>query len=129
MIRLRGHHLVCLHFFKGEGYSREFIENLSDVLSKVEKDEEIEVVEGADDVCRACPSLQAGKCASKPDAEQEVRKLDRMAMDRLGIEVGGKVLWRDVKTVIYATTNEWFAAYCRGCEWERVCIPRRVAYL
>ena len=28
MLRLRAHHLICLQFFKGEGYSLEFIENL-----------------------------------------------------------------------------------------------------
>lgn len=34
MIRLRGHHLICLHFYRGEGYSREFVENLEDIVRR-----------------------------------------------------------------------------------------------
>ncbi|HDL01563.1 MAG TPA: DUF1284 domain-containing protein, partial [candidate division Zixibacteria bacterium] len=31
MVRLRAHHLICLHFYRGEGYSEGFIENLETV--------------------------------------------------------------------------------------------------
>lgn len=76
MIRLRGHHLICLHFYRGEGYSREFVENLEDVLRGAEEGEEIEVVEDADDICRACPTLRGGKCVAAPEADTEIREMD-----------------------------------------------------
>ncbi len=62
VIKLRGHHLVCLHFFKGEGYNPEYIENLREILRRAEAGEEIEVSSGVDDVCRMCPNLKGEIC-------------------------------------------------------------------
>ena len=62
-IKLRGHHLVCLHFFRGEGYSAEYVENLTRILERVEAGAEIGVSAEADDVCGVCPSLKGGKCS------------------------------------------------------------------
>jgi len=45
--KLRGHHLICLNFFRGEGYSEDFIKNIYSVMKK----EKVEIVKGADDVC------------------------------------------------------------------------------
>ena len=32
-IRLRGHHFICLQFYRGEGYSAAFVSNLARVVS------------------------------------------------------------------------------------------------
>lgn len=125
VLKLRGHHLICLHFFQGEGYSREFIENLKGVVGRAEAGEEIELVEGADDVCRACPALKDGRCASKPDAEAEIREMDVEAAAHLGISAGERVHWRDLKVKVGATPKEWFAAFCAGCDWEKACVERK----
>ncbi|MEW6173248.1 MAG: DUF1284 domain-containing protein, partial [Bacillota bacterium] len=116
MIRLRGHHLVCLHFFRGEGYNREFIDNLEEVLGKAEKGDTIEVIEGADDVCRACSELKDGQCAHTPDADANIRQLDAKATVHLGVSPGNTVLWQDMKARVAATPKEWFVPFCDGCE-------------
>ncbi|MBE0467384.1 MAG: DUF1284 domain-containing protein [Candidatus Desulforudis sp.] len=121
MVRLRGHHLICLRFYRGEGYSREFVENLEDVLRRAKEGEEIEVVEGADDICRACPTLRGGKCVSAPEADTEIRKMDGQAAAHLGVPAGSKVLWQDIQAQVTATPGEWLAAFCEDCQWEEVC--------
>uniref|UniRef100_A0A7C4WD24 DUF1284 domain-containing protein n=1 Tax=Geoglobus ahangari TaxID=113653 RepID=A0A7C4WD24_9EURY len=65
-MKLRGHHLICLNFFKGEGYSKEFVENIERIL----KEREIEVVIGADDVCSKCPHLKSGSCNYKENSRK-----------------------------------------------------------
>jgi len=127
MIRLRGHHLICLHFYRGEGYSREFVENLESVMRRVTEGEEIKVVEGADDICRACPALQEEKCVATPGADIEIREMDAEAAAHLGVEVGSKVLWQEMKAKVMATPKEWLAAFCEGCDWEEVCAETKKA--
>ena len=61
-MRLRAHHLICLHFFKGEGYTPEYVENLRFIVGRAKARERIEVVMGADDVCKPCPFLKDGIC-------------------------------------------------------------------
>lgn len=121
MIRLRGHHLICLHFYRGEGYSREFVENLDDVIRRATEGEEIEVVEGADDICRACPTLQGEKCVARPGVDIEIREMDAEATAYLGVEVGSKVFWQEMKSKVMAMPKEWLVAFCEGCDWEEVC--------
>ncbi len=36
MLYLRGHHLICLHFFPGYGYDASFVESLRNVLKRAE---------------------------------------------------------------------------------------------
>lgn len=125
MIRLRGHHLICLHFLRGEGYSQEFVENLKDVVRRATEGKEIEVVEGADDICRACPKLQEEKCTAEPGVDAEIREMDAEAAAYLGVGVGTKVLWQEVRAKVRTTPKEWLAAFCEGCEWEKVCAEEK----
>ncbi len=119
--------MICLHFYRGEGYSRGFVENLEDVVRRATEGEEIEVVEGADDICRACPTVREGKCVATPGADKKIRKMDAEAAARLGVEVGSKVRWHDVKAKVMATPKEWLAAFCEECDWEETCAEVKTA--
>ncbi|WP_334109772.1 DUF1284 domain-containing protein [Thermodesulfitimonas autotrophica] len=125
MLKLRGHHLICLHFFRGEGYSQEFVANLREVVARAQAGEEVELVAGADDVCRACPALEGDKCQAKPGVDAAIRKMDAAAAAHLGVKVGERVRWAAVKEKVAATPPGWFAAFCAGCDWEQVCAPRK----
>jgi len=128
LVKFRGHHLVCLHFFKGEGYTQEFICNLKNLVDRAEGGEEIEIVAGADEVCRLCPYLRGDCCGHKHDADEEVKKLDKMALDYLDEAIGNKVTWREVKEKVNSASQEWFTAFCKGCDWEKVCERIRSKY-
>jgi hypothetical protein len=121
MVRLRGHHLICLHFFLGEGYNPEFIDNLKEVLKRAEAGEEIEIWAGADDVCRECPYLRGKLCLYDKDAENEIREMDRTAIELLGLEKGTGVKWTDINKKIRGIFREWAERYCEECDWRWVC--------
>ncbi len=123
--RLRGHHLICLQFFRGEGYSDEFVANLTAVLDSLESGGAL-LVAGADDVCRACPSLSPnGECASVDSGgEAEIARIDALAAQVLGVAVGETVSLAEAARRLRdepAAAAAWRAEACAGCAWESVC--------
>lgn len=121
VIKLRGHHLICLHFFRGEGYDAEFVSNLKKVLERAEAGKEIEVCSGADDICKMCPYLKGDRCLQSRDAEAEIREMDRKAIELLKLETFKKVKWLDIKERLPEVLYEWSGRFCRKCDWRRVC--------
>lgn len=121
MIKFRGHHLICLHFFRGEGYGRDFVQNLEDLVNRAENGEMITVCRGADHLCRSCPSLLNNICMQKNGADEEIKKLDNSALDFLNLTVGEKIIWSEIKKKIKSAPKEWFVSFCEGCDWAKVC--------
>ncbi len=120
MIKFRGHHIVCLNFFSGEGYDEVFVKNLKDVLQKVEN-EDIEVCDGADDICGKCPYLKDNKCQYDESADEEIREMDEMALSLLKIKQDARIKWHDVREKIPEIFPQWYANYCYDCDWVEVC--------
>lgn len=122
--RLRGHHLICLQFFRGQGYSSSFIDNLNAVVDYATTNKAL-LVSCADDVCRGCPGLAFDGTCSDPNAgEVEVRRLDRLASDILGVEPGFYLSMADARALLASDAigaGAWRFEACHGCSWEHVC--------
>ena len=120
MPSLRGHHLICLHFFNGEGYNPEFLENLTGIIRTAEN-REVEIHAGADDICKKCPHLRHDRCSYNEDSYEEVRGIDNIALDLLKLSEGEKVGWKDIEGRIPEIFKSWYAAYCTACGWKWAC--------
>jgi len=120
MPSLRGHHLLCLHFFNGEGYSPEFIRNLEMRLQEIE-DCGAEICSGADDICRKCTYLKDTFCQYTKNADKEISEMDTTALRLLGVSIGSSVSWDSIKTILPQIFSEWYRRYCQDCSWEKVC--------
>jgi len=120
MPRLRGHHLICLHFFNGEGYNPEFIENLRNVLEKT-RSGDVEISPGADDICDGCPHLKQFMCRYTEDADEGIREMDKRALELLKESEGSKVRWHEIRTRIPKLFYSWYNSYCNVCGWKRTC--------
>jgi hypothetical protein len=122
--RLRAHHFICLQFFRGEGYSANFVENLTRVLNGA-VDAPALLVEGADDVCAACPGLSAdGTCADPDAGEAEVQRLDALAREVLGMAAGDRLSLAAARERLSADAigvGRWRFEACDGCGWEAIC--------
>ncbi len=116
MIRLRGHTLLCLQGFRGEGYSPAFIDQLSSIHRSLAEDAEqvVELVESPDSVCQACPHLSATGCRIDGDgSEAAMIAQDRAVLARLGFTAGARVRWADVLDGISRS--------CSGADLETIC--------
>lgn len=117
---LRGHHLICLHFYDGEGYDDAFIKNLEDTLRSAEEDE-IEISSGADDVCAACLHLKHDRCEQTDSADENIREMDAMALKLLDLSVSDRVRWNVLQDKIPGIFPEWYLRYCIDCDWKGAC--------
>jgi len=120
-VHLRGHHLICLHFYHGEGYDQHFIDNLSGLMERARAGEPVEVVSGPDNVCRCCPNLVENICAHRKDSEAGIQKLDKKALGYLELNPGEIIFWSDLKQKVKNAPEEWFKDFCRRCDWLAVC--------
>jgi hypothetical protein len=120
MPTLRGHHLICLQFFSGEGYDQKFIDNLKSVIALLESNQ-LEIREGEDDVCRKCPYLKNDSCQYSENADAEIREMDRKALELLDLSAGNRVAWDSIKNSVPNIFSDWFRSYCSDCEWLSVC--------
>jgi hypothetical protein len=114
---LRGHHLICLNFFRGEGYSEEFIENLYEVIKK----ENIEIITGVDDVCRKCPYLKDDKCRSSEYTDEKINLQDKEALRLLAFKPVMIVDWKIIASKLPNIIEEWKAQFCCSCGYRKVC--------
>jgi len=57
---IRGHTLLCLQGFRGEGYSPDFIDNMAEIHARLQSNPEtqVRVTDTPDHFCAACPNLK-----------------------------------------------------------------------
>jgi hypothetical protein len=120
MLSLRGHHLVCLHFFTGEGYDEDFIRNLRNIMTRAD-DENITITSEADDVCISCLHLREGRCDYTEDADADIREMDKKALDLLNLSDTGRARWDELQDPVRKIFPEWYTLYCSECDWREAC--------
>ena len=74
-ICLRPHHGMCLAYFEGRGYSREFAEHMGKILDIMERDARVSLTVGGDVICSACPNLKGQVCVTADQVAEYDRKV------------------------------------------------------
>ncbi|WP_366654778.1 DUF1284 domain-containing protein [Fodinicurvata sp. EGI_FJ10296] len=125
IVRLRGHHLLCLLTYVGRGYTAEFVANF-DLLATALSDgvRRIRIVDGPDDICRPVENCPDSHCH-----EPRVKRRDAAALVDIGRILGCDLLPgadieldRDRIARLRAAFAEGSArSACQGCQWHRIC--------
>ncbi|PCN44941.1 iron-sulfur binding protein [Brevibacillus laterosporus] len=120
-ITLRGHHLLCVHGFRGMGYSPAFAVKMKEIVERIrdhQDDFPIRVVHALDDTCQYCPNKGEGICVAAPTSEEHVQAMDLAALEQLGLIPGH--IYRKSE-LIERTKNRVEPAdldrICAGCSW------------
>jgi uncharacterized protein len=119
--RLRGHHLLCTHGFRGMGYSEGFIKVMRNITADIrdeEKDFNIQVLQGFDDACQACPHRGRTACVKSTDSNGHVLSMDGKVISHLGLTAGETYLKSDlVKRTAEKVDPDDLDFLCEGCSW------------
>ncbi len=121
MLRLRGHNLLCLQDFQGEGYDEIFVANMGRIheILFTDPDSLVTVVTEPDDICRVCPHLGHEGCAiGGSGSEEQIRKKDLRTLQILGLSPGSVYKWEYIMERIKKTiTNALIEDLCKDCMW------------
>ena len=116
---LRPHHGLCLSFFRGKGYSEDFVENMTRIQGALAENPLIRLTGNTDAICAACPNNQAGCCRT---AEKAAR-YDREVLRRCGLREGTVLPYRDFEALVRRRILETGQReeICGGCQWSGLC--------
>ena len=114
---LRAHHGMCLYFFRGKGYSGQFVENMGKMKAVLEENPTIRLMDSPDDICAACPNKATEPCAEKAS------RYDLEVLRRCGLSVGDTLSYEDfskkvVETILRPGVR---GAICGDCQWSSLC--------
>jgi hypothetical protein len=112
---LRAHHLLCLHGFRGLGYSPEFVTNMQQVVEALSRDAVlVEVGLGPDVICQPCPHL----VDRPPCADPAGTARDRLVLAALEVSPGTVKPWREwQERVAGRISPARLTEICEDCSW------------
>lgn len=117
MIKLRPHHLLCTQGYSGKGYSREFVENMTEIVKSIKNEKvQVQLIFSEDDICSKCPNLSENNIC-KSDT---VNIIDNKVIKYFELEekiYEYESLIRCIKSHI---TKEIMDDICRNCEWYSI---------
>jgi len=124
VIHLRPHHLLCLLTYVGKGYTTDFVHNYDRIAARMSNGEEIEIVDGPDDICAPLLKEDAAHChGDSVGARDALAARDVGALLGLEITVGVRL------TLNAARLEQLRAGFasgqiriaCQGCDWADLC--------
>ncbi len=124
---LRGHHLLCLLTYQGEGYNQEFILNFNKIAQDLNVKPEVEIVSGPDAICAGLVGDEG--CGQGHCTGASVTRRDDMALKQISaclgqrLDVGARL---SLTPTVIERLRQAFAAgeireVCAGCEWSDLC--------
>ena len=120
MFKLRPHHGICIGFFQGKGYSKEFTEHMTDTIKYLEENNpQICVASSTDEICRACPNNINGQC----NGDEKVSAIDRRCLDAVNIKDSTIINYKDYKALIKEKILDKAIGIniCKDCQWSHIC--------
>lgn len=120
IIHLRPHHALCSQFFTGHGYSPSFVEHMTDILDRLDKENlTVTFVKHCDDICSCCPKRGGKHCIN----ESHVLEHDRQCMEEYGISIHESRSWEEIKQTVLGKIKEdhCLPSVCDHCDWNYIC--------
>ena len=97
MYKLRGHHIFCLLGYRGMGYSKEYVDNMTRLHQTLRDHPKtwVELVKGPDQLCEKYPNSGEYHCQ-----KEHIYHRDSIILEKLGLEIGQILNWEDIEASI-----------------------------
>ncbi|MED1204571.1 DUF1284 domain-containing protein [Heyndrickxia acidicola] len=116
MYKLRGHHLFCLLGYRGMGYSKEYVENMTLLHQTLRNNPKtsIQIIKGPDQLCEKYPNSGEYHCL-----DRHIYERDAAILDKLGLKIGQILSWEFIESCIrkHITPSD-IQLVCETCSWR-----------
>ncbi|MGX9136071.1 DUF1284 domain-containing protein [Rummeliibacillus sp. JY-2-4R] len=116
MYRLRGHHIFCLLGYRGMGYSKEYVENMTRLHHILRENPEtyIQLVHGPDQLCEKYPNSGKYHCQ-----DYNIFERDAVILEKIGLKIGQIVKWKDIESHVQKhVIPSDIQTVCETCSWR-----------
>jgi hypothetical protein len=125
-MKLRGHHLLCLQGFQGYGYNEAFVDHLTQLTTRLRQNPSttVELTEGMDSVCLACPRNVDAVCRDDPTSDQAISRMDIEVLNAIEQSAGSQASYAE----LINAANQVFPSQakadkvCGDCGWKAQCL-------
>ncbi|VEF47551.1 Protein of uncharacterised function (DUF1284) [Bacillus freudenreichii] len=116
MYKLRGHHIFCLLGYRGMGYSKEYVNNMTRLHQtlRVNPKTLIQIVKGPDQLCEKYPNSGEYHCQ-----DNNIYERDSAILEKLGLKIGQILHWEEIEAHIrkYVLPSD-IHDVCETCSWR-----------
>ncbi|MGN1114742.1 MAG: DUF1284 domain-containing protein [Oscillospiraceae bacterium] len=123
MIKLRPHHALCIQFFCGNGYSKDFVDNMNRLIQSLKTNPQIEVTFSKDSVCNCCPNSENGCCNSQCNVENKDKNVAEICSFSNGEICSADYFFGSAKVNIIQSGLR--KKVCGECQWNNICIEQQ----
>lgn len=120
MLLLRPHHINCIFFYKGLGYSEDFVKGMNSILKLIKENSKVKIklIVKCDNLCDNCPNMQSNNvCITK----ENVAKLDYNTLQIYNLKENQEYTFNEIINTIYKNFNSnKFHKICSSCNWYKV---------
>ncbi len=124
-LSLRPHHGLCIRYFAGKGYSEAFVQNMRQVIARLQDapEQPVRLRAEVDAVCTACPHNLQGAC----ETAEKVARYDAACLTLCGLQNGQVLPWSAFAGRVHQNiiAPGRLAEVCRGCRWLSVCLAEQ----
>jgi len=117
--KIRPHHGLCLNFFKGKGYSEEFVKNMTEIKGRLIENPIVCITRQTDHICSVCPNNAAGTCID----EEKVAEYDRQVLLHCNLSDGQLMSFLDFERLVHQhiLCPGKRKEICGNCQWDSLC--------
>lgn len=123
-LKIRPHHILCMQFFIGKGYSSGFTANMAIIRDKLKADNPlIQLISGTDIICEKCPNTNNGICKT----QEKVLRYDAAVANICDLEIGQISRWSELEKTVTENLikKNRLCEVCNDCCWYEIC--RKIA--
>ncbi|WFD09337.1 DUF1284 domain-containing protein [Tepidibacter hydrothermalis] len=116
-MKLRAHHILCIQGYMGNGYDKNFTNNMDQIVKHLKSNpkSKVTIIDSIDCICSKCPNtINNTHCQT----QDKVKTLDLNVINLLNIQKNKTYTYDDILDILSTNLSiDKFNRICSNCQW------------